>query len=931
MASLRTAIARMPITRYGPKKGLFIGLSCLLALLGIPDPANGQALPGPPSLIDNLDHAELTVRLSNPSRTVEVVQHVADPSQRRFGSSAERLVYRAAPGESAIFTIRFHQNVRVLDDCLIHCWAKCSRPGLVIAANVVLPRSLDPKTGQPRRLLVRRRPVRDVGSWQSLTLDGLSEAVAAQARVARAAIRDGSRIDEREAYVDQVMLLAPGGQGVGELIVDQLSVYGVLQRAIEPMAADPTNVGGPGPLNPSGGQTESHSSPSIEVASRRLGFTFALQWQGEPLEQLQELGFDVLWFGRTPQPAELDEAQRLGMSLICPPASLLVDGETAATEVSQHLAVLAWDLGETLTETELLEADQRRRRLMRRDRSNRPTIVRPAQRSREASRVADMLLLAEPLQGASASASEYFRQLLLQQRVARPGTGVWTTAQSHFDVHQQSQLAALRGGRASVVPTGYGRLTQQINASLAVRPKGILFESFANLAAGDVGNEIRSRALELSVRRLQLLEPWLSSGAPATSASCSADDLSGLVLQVERSHIIVPTSWRAVDSSGLQENVIAFRLPGVPETAQAYLITPAGSQRLRSRRVAGGLQIAVEQLPMDGFILATEDGRAFSQVERHIRQFAVRASQLRHEMSQLHRRQAAAALQVMPQHIQNSTSVQESLRRCDRLLEEAESLHARRDWYAVYLRAAAAEELLEQLATSLHREVLPAHRPGEFAISPAWPSLPDAVRIAGIMASANQRPAPIDGGEFEEIGQVLESGWQRLQVETPGVEPAVRLSPEAPASGSYSLELEVSRQDPQASAPTIATAPVVVRSPRIELPRGGLVEISGLVRTPQPLVGPADALLIYESLGGPALAVRVQDARQWEPFRLVRAAPHGGSTQITLALRGLGQVQVDAIQMRVIPLGLPHRPAPEQAVGEPASPVRSEMAQRSKR
>jgi hypothetical protein len=161
------------------------------------------------------------------------------------------------------------------------------------------------------------------------------------------------------------------------------------------------------------------------------------------------------------------------------------------------------------------------------------------------------------------------------------------------------------------------------------------------------------------------------------------------------------------------------------------------------------------------------------------------------------------------------------------------------------------------------------------------------------------------GGDFEDLNQLLQSGWQRLEQPTPGVRTAVRLSPEAPGQGAYCLELHVECDSADGSAPALPSAPVWVTSPPLAVPPGHLLEINGMVRVAEAPLGLADPVLIFDSVGGEESALRVSVSPSWAPFRLVRAATPGTELRLTVALGGVGRAQIDAITVRYIPLRPP--------------------------
>ena len=130
----------------------------------------------------------------------------------------------------------------------------------------------------------------------------------------------------------------------------------------------------------------------------------------------------------------------------------------------------------------------------------------------------------------------------------------------------------------------------------------------------------------------------------------------------------------------------------------------------------------------------------------------------------------------------------------------------------------------------------------------------------------------------------------------------MRLSPTAPHSGAYCLELKARSLDADAPAPVVPTAPVWVKSRPVRVRAGELVEITGQARVPEELLGSVDGLEIIDTLGGPELATRIKAAPSWQPFRMIRAATADVDVTVTIALTGLGAAQVDDLGIRTLRL-----------------------------
>ena len=93
-----------------------------------------------------------------------------------------------------------------------------------LLARVVFPRSIDRGTGQPIASWLRGDIYTDVGEWQKLTIRDAGQLVAREAIALRT---QGRRdIDEREAYVDLIVINTYTGAGTVEIWLDDLEIQG---------------------------------------------------------------------------------------------------------------------------------------------------------------------------------------------------------------------------------------------------------------------------------------------------------------------------------------------------------------------------------------------------------------------------------------------------------------------------------------------------------------------------------------------------------------------------------------------------------------------------------------------------------------------------------------------------------------------------------
>ena len=366
--------------------GLLVGLIFCLNFATEKTVAQPRQPSTPAALQTDMDGpAPVLLPLKGTAR-FRILQQQIDRRNFRFGSGSERIALSCPAGNSAPLAYSL-PRAPVIDEFRVDLWVLSNRPGVQLAATIVLPRSINPDTGLPYELLVRSSTIGKGSGWEQLVLTGLPTALARMARVAR--VQTESPIDEREAYVTQLVLLAPGGPGVTELLVDRIEVFGVLgDPQADPAAATAGETTVPTENTPVG-------PPPLSARPR---VPRIIRWQGEPFELLARIGFQAVGLSRPPTADELQQAQKLGLSLISPPPT---PQQITAQGIPGELEpVLAWDLGDQLSANDLDQMVRWQQLIKRYDaRDDRPTVLAPQLFTREASRIADVVLLDRSMLG----------------------------------------------------------------------------------------------------------------------------------------------------------------------------------------------------------------------------------------------------------------------------------------------------------------------------------------------------------------------------------------------------------------------------------------------------------------------------------------------------------------------------------------------------
>ena len=173
------------------------------------------------------------------------------------------------------------------------------------------------------------------------------------------------------------------------------------------------------------------------------------------------------------------------------------------------------------------------------------------------------------------------------------------------------------------------------------------------------------------------------------------------------------------------------------------------------------------------------------------------------------------------------------------------------------------------------------------------------------------------GGDFEDLEQMVGSGWRHFQQSSPGIESDVSLTASAPREGRHALRIRAFRVEVNAWGRAVENTPVWINSATIAVPAGQLIRIHLWVRIDKPLVDSLDGLMIFDSLGGPLLARRIRQTQGWQDVTFFRKATRPHPLVVTFALTGIGDVAID--ELVVQPLGSPRAtissPPSQTAVG----------------
>ncbi|MGA2061884.1 MAG: hypothetical protein ABSG67_15470 [Thermoguttaceae bacterium] len=945
---------------------------------------------------EGFEGAEISWRDAGGDAQYRILDHRRVQNEAHTGKGCEWLRL-SGNGGSYVYIAHDVGRPIVIDELMPSLWIKSDRSGLQLLARLVLPRTIDSKTGRPVSTLVAGTSYTDAGRWQELRITDMPRLLARQIRFLRS--QTSTNVDGREAYIDAVLLNVYGGPGVTNVWIDDLDVAGYVSASAPPQAQTvtplppignnaasgntawmpkgsgaPASAAGSVAGNPAsdpafaaaGSYMDNHRqdaratqgfagndlsrtppivtiqpkrhevklSGSVLTVDSRPFFSRAIEHQGEPLAVLKQLGFNTVWLKRLPAQEILEEADRLGLWVICPPPSPpRADGVSDPAAVLSDVGpafdpVLIWDLSGDLSPgatgvlpvpsgatgylpvSQRLETTRRWAEQIRNadHRGERPLICRPSADLRGYSRLdSAMILLIDrrPL-GTSMELTDYGTWVGRQPLLARPGTSVWTTIQTQVNESLRQQIAALEPGNATPLEISFEQMQLMALTAITAKSRGLLFLSSSPLDANDTETRHRAIALQLLNLELELIEPWAAAGDSVTTCKSSEKDVVTAMLQAERARLLLPI-WYSPGAQCAPAQSAAKNLtlvaPGVPESAGAFELNPSGIKPLPHKRVDGGMRVILGEFDLTAQTLLAQDPLIVNNITRRWAVIGPQAAQLEHDLA-VHDfytvQKIAGQLDERPGAKTPPPALLDDARKS---LQSCDTQMAARQYAAAKLAADQAMSSLRAIQRFYWDDAVDDKKLASPVTSPAalgFQTLPSHFRLVDRIRAARFGPNLLPGGDFENLDMMFQTGWRYLKTPLPGVQTAADLLAGSAHSGAFGLRLSVTADDLKHPPAMLESPPIRFVSPSIMLEAGQIVCIHGWVNVPSPITGSVDGLMIFDSTGGEALADRVGHSTGWRQFALYRIAPQSAAMNVTFALTGLGEAWIDDVYIQVL-------------------------------
>ncbi|MFM1902468.1 MAG: hypothetical protein RLZZ440_368 [Planctomycetota bacterium] len=861
-------------------------------------------------------------QLVGQSDQVRSVDHAISPDSPHRGAGCERLVVESNATAAIELELPL-EPAAVIDELRAAVWVRTSLPGARLGFRM---RLVDPTGRQPDgiEILVAGQAAGDADRWERLEVGDVREQAARRLPAVR--LEHGSQVGLEGAVVTAVVIDAAAAAGRHAFAIDDLEVTGLVTvsagqaTAVADSFVRPVAAEVPLAADPPAGLARG----VLEVAGLPF-FPRSIEANGEPFVFLADLGFNCV---KLPAPATADqlaEARAAGLWVICPPPPI-PDVDLREPENVPMLRnwdrVLAWDLGTGLSEETIEEIAEQGRRIRACDpRSGRPLIGSADSGLRAVSRHVDMLVARRTVLGTSLELIDWLEWLRERPRLARPGTPLLCTLGTELDPAAARQAAALAGVGGRGLAIDPESLALAGFSAVAGGARGILFTSSRRLDGDDPEARMRAAAVRETNLRLRLVEPWGAAGRFASRATTSSPEVQAFVMEAARARIVL--AWRCVQGSQVvarryegpdvpgEDMPLTILVPGVPEAHRAWEVAPGGLRPARQQRVTGGVSVTLDAFTTHGIVLLSGDPAVTGHVQDLVRTiFPLELASARGLASLALGGAGDLLARLPPQAFSGPPPVaaMAMLTEAGRLAAAGESLAATEPATAVRsLRKAAA--IAGQFERRIWENAVKAE--GSIVANPLSGSdatLAEAWQFIGARSATAPVADLLTGGDMEAIAALAQSGWRHFAKPQGEITTAVEVIRSRPASGQACLRMIARPADPKAAPVVVETPPVWITTPPLAVPVGKLVAISAQVWVPEAITGSVDGLLVFDSLGGPALAERVGPSKDWRRLVLYRIVPPeaaGEPVTVTFALSGLGEARVD--EVTVTPL--------ERAVG----------------
>lgn len=900
--------------------GVLLGLTIWLTLV-IGSSASAQRR-------DGFEGGEPRWRLWESDCSAELRDQRLVATAARSGRLGEQLDIQLGNGSFA-YLIYPLPPAAVIDELQVRVSLRTAAGGTQSFLRVVFPNARDSQ-GLPLVGLLPGEVAGGGGTWHEITIpllptpDRAGEELSDQTRAIDVLLRRqerilrhryGAQVDLSDPFVDAVVLDLYTGPGQIRLQIDELWISGAVPPtstvsglSARPYAGAEVPRWGESAAVEMAGDSISEATQRQRAAASMIATTPRwLQYQGEGVEWLAELGINGLVFDSSPPPNVIAQCQRMGLQMIAPPAL------DAAQRPILPDPVNAWLLGSALDGREVNRVRELRERLLRLPgrEAARPMVAQVLEDYWAYGRLSEILLLPVPQPTTVSGSDESLRVMrsVLQHVDARTQPIASLATQPTWQWLEQKylaeQLSPISGPELPIYDLLQTRL--QMYRALVSGSHGVLFRSQQPLDSGLPGDQDRQRLIAGLCQELELLGPWLRANRRVELPTLDLTDGYRVdCLELPTSRLLIFQSATAGDTwlpPAPPERPLTYRVTVEGAGGGAYRLGRGRAERLATQLTDGHLSLQIPAPSWVECVVLTQDPRVIQSIQATATRLAGSTAAARLEVSeQLVRlaQQHAVAAEVPPdsplwtQLGRAQSSLNASLQwlrrnRPDLAIADSQS--------AAHLAADVNRQLWE-----LAMQRWPAGSHSSLTLSPL--TMPLHWRSAELTGERVWRTERLDWDGVPVGEKATENRWRvdyRLQnLARSGVE--YRSALESP-TGPGGVRVLASGLGGQPLSGGYAGATLNLRSPSLPMPSSGLVRLRGSVRTLSLGRSPQTGLLVFDNLGGPGLGMLVggrSPIGTWETFTCYRWLRPNSPLEVMLELRGEADLEIGPLEVSVM-------------------------------
>ncbi len=896
---------------------------------------------------------------------VKVVEHVRDFYERQSGTAAERVELLTSLSDVAAELTHQVPRSQVHDELTASLWVRANRSGAVISMRIVLPHQRDPRTGERVSFEILGTPYKNTHRWQQLTVTSTGDAVERQMTLLRgrlANLLDGKTLNTRDKHVDRITVHVPVGQGVTELLVDELQYGPLVHLSDEQDTIRQINAGQKELL-----ECPIQINPNELLIEGRPRVPRIAVYHGEDLDALAATGINVVWIERYDDTILMDELAQRGMWAMAAPPQLPVgpDGSMHSTSKSGLMPIpastapiLFWTVGTRIPPDQLRHVENWIGMVRDADRAftrPRPVLADVVSRERAFSRHISLIGNSRHMLHTTFVPTQYRDYLSYKKNLALPDRLSFTWLQTEAAA---PNLSTRQASRHEPIVVEAEQIWLQAITSLSVGHRALGFWKSGPLDADTPAAQERRLAISLLNLETDLLEPLLATGhvvdtvpveigarEPSSSRSrglrgkltpaakkpaneTEQPDVRAAVIQSKHGRLVLPLWYD--NQAQFQPGQMAGKdvrlvVPGGGQHAFAWSVTSTSVHPLDLEYPAGGMEIRLPMIDQYAFVVITSDPKFGAKLTQRMRRQRQRAAQLWVELARLRLQRVQATHQQLDQLARTKVpNADTRLTQAAQWVEQAEA-QLQAEQFDVARRSCRTSLQLLRMLQRAHWEnaVAGMTSPTSSPHTLCFSTLPDHWRMVNAIGSGSGWSGEnlLRSGDFEDLDTVIADEWKSVYDTTKDRE--VELHADA-VQGRLGLRISSRTDQSEVSSNVPATPNVTVVSPAVPIQGGQIVLISGQIRIEKQVNGHPDGLMIYDNVKGTVGALRFwreSPPGKWEPFRIIREVAHRRDIQLTIELNGDGDVRLDDI--RVVALSPPRLASGSRPSGPQKNPRRN--------